>query len=72
MKFDSFAALGAAMGFKEPQRKTPKAKKCSICGGTFRQVEGTNVLLCTGTVKNKDGVSEPCKKRLFVRAGGAA
>ena len=44
--FNSFATLGAAMGFKAPKTKE-KEHKCPNCGGVMEHVAGSNVFICS-------------------------
>lgn len=45
-KFNSFAAVAAAVGVKQPKVKTEKTRKCPECGMDLRHVSGTNVWMC--------------------------
>lgn len=45
-RFDSFAAVAAALGMKQPKVKPEKARKCPDCGAELRHVGTTNVWLC--------------------------
>lgn len=45
-KFNSFAAVAAAIGMKRSKTKSEKARKCPECGMELRQVGGTNVWMC--------------------------
>lgn len=61
--FNSFSALAKAMGITVKPNKAKNAReiKCKICGSPMQRVEGSNVILCTGMVKNKEGKEQPCK-----------
>lgn len=67
--FNSFAALGAALGVKPeeaPQR--PDTKKCFKCGGNMVRVANTNVYVCTGQIKNKKGELTDCPNSTLAKA----
>lgn len=68
---NSLAELGKAWGIAPKQAKEPKPRKCFRCGGEMRHIEGTNVFVCTGTTKGKDGKERQCPNRLIVGAKGA-
>lgn len=63
--FSSFSALGKALHITQPDAPTPKEKKCRKCGAVMTQIPGTNVALCPGMVKDKDGNEKPCGNRAF-------
>lgn len=63
---NSFADLGKVWGITPKQQKEPKPRKCFRCGGEMRHIEGTNVFVCTGTKKDKDGKEKQCMNRLIV------
>lgn len=66
----SFADLGKTLGLSSRQ-KSPKPRRCFHCGGEMRHIEGTNVFVCTGTKKDKDGKEKQCMNRLLVGVKGA-
>lgn len=45
-RFNSFKAMGAALGMKAPKAKPEKERKCPDCGGELRRVGTTNVWMC--------------------------
>lgn len=67
---NSFEDLSKACGLPQKQPKEQKPRKCFRCGGDMRQIDGTNVFLCTGTKKDKDGKEKQCMNRLIVNAKG--
>ena len=66
--FKSFTELGNAVGVKPSQKKakTEKTIKCKVCGSDMHRIPGTNVIACTGKVKNKEGTEKPCKNFILV------
>ncbi len=68
---NSLSDLGEAWGITPKQPKESKPRKCFRCGGEMRAVEGTNVFVCTGTKKDKDGKIKQCMNRLIVGVKGA-
>ena len=72
-KLNSLSDLGKAWGLKEKkqQPKEIKVRKCFRCGGEMRYIEGTNVIVCTGTKKDKDGIEKPCMNRILLGVKGA-
>lgn len=67
---NSLSCLSKAFNIPEKQPKYPKSRKCFRCGGNMRHIEGTNVFVCTGTTKNKDGKEKQCMNRLLVGTKG--
>lgn len=67
---NSFEELAKAFGFAPAKPKAPKPRKCFRCGGDMRHIEGTNVFVCTGTKKDKDGKEKQCPNRLIVGVKG--
>lgn len=63
---NSLEELGKARGIAPKQAKEPKPRKCFRCGGEMHHIDGTNVFICTGTTKGKDGKEKKCMNRLFV------
>lgn len=45
-RFNSFAAVAAALGMKQPKGKTEKSRKCPECGGELRHIGASNVRVC--------------------------
>ena len=45
-RFNSFAAVAAALGIKQPKPKAEKPRKCPNCGGELRRVGSSNVWVC--------------------------
>lgn len=70
-KLNSLSELGVAWGLAPRQHKEPKPRKCFRCGGEMRHIEGTNVFVCTGTKKDKDGKEKQCMNRLLAGNKGA-
>lgn len=62
----SFTDLGKVWGVAPKQKNEPKSRKCFRCGGDMHNIEGTNVFVCTGTTKAKDGKERQCPNRLIV------
>ena len=62
----SFKEVQQKLGFKPRKQKKntePKEEKeikCKICGAPMRKILGTNTIVCTGTVKDKEGNIKPC------------
>ena len=68
---NSLADLGNACGVSTHKKAEVKPRKCFVCGGEMRNIPDTNVFLCTGTKKDKDGKEKPCVNRLIVGVKGA-
>lgn len=49
--FSSLSDMGKALGVRTKKPDT-KVKKCRRCGGILNPIEGTNVLICTGTLSD--------------------
>jgi len=68
--FKSFADVQKALGFKSKIKnekpKEEKVIKCRICGAPMKRVPGTNIVACSGEIKNKEGGTEPCKNFILV------
>ncbi len=43
--FNSLESFGKALGIKS-KKQTEKTQKCRNCGGSLRQIEGTNTWVC--------------------------
>lgn len=67
---NSFADLGKVWGLAPKQKGESKSRKCFRCGGEMRHIDGSNVFVCTGTTKGKDGKEKQCTNRLIVGAKG--
>lgn len=61
--FDSFSALGAALGIKPNVQEDNYSKKCKYCGTEMVNIPGTNVWVCHG--KNEEG--KDCGNRVTAR-----
>ncbi len=69
--FNSFASLGTALGFKAMERPAPERKNCRRCGAPMRQIPGTNIWVCDGTIEekvDKQVRQKPCGNRVIASA----
>ena len=67
--FYNFKDVADELGYKLKMPKSPKEKiwKCSYCGGEMKKIEGTNIVKCTGTVKDDNGNDAPCRKFILLK-----
>lgn len=49
--FSSLSDMGRAFGVRI-KKPDAKVKKCRRCGGILKPIDGTNVLVCTGTLSD--------------------
>ena len=62
-EFKSFKDMGISLGVKEKKARELPPRKCFKCGGEMKQIEGTNVFVCTGKFKN----GKACNNRVTSR-----
>lgn len=66
--YNSFAALGEAMGIKAPIIKE-KPRNCKNCGQPLRHINGTNVYVCDyANVEDKE-FHNGTQVQVFTRCG---
>lgn len=66
--FKSFQEVSKALGFKIKPAKPKEEKeiKCRVCGAPMKRKPGTNIVICTGEVKTKDGGTKPCENYIIL------
>ena len=66
--FKSFKEVAQTLGvkLKKEQPKEEKVIKCRICGSPMRHISNTNVYVCDGMKKGKDGKEIPCENTIYI------
>lgn len=67
--YNSFAALGEAMGIKVPTPVEEEPRKCKNCGNPLRHISGTNVYVCDYASMEDVELAKGTNVQVFTRCG---